>query len=272
MKNIKYLFILFFAFLLLGCGDNNDNTPAAGDGLLVHLERALGGVFYEWIDLTYDDDQRLKKIDLQFEGFLEQLYEINYDGTELSSLTHTINNTNTGNITVTEYEIIQEGNEITLKTNEDGDQYLIRISNGYIDYFKAYYGPNNEYFNETVFTRNADNNIEKVEYFATDASVTEFKVYEYTYTNHDGTFDFPNVYNPVMDFSFTTYNPYLGEIMGFKISAQAPLKSSYWDAGGTFREANLIATPLIEDGVLQELSYEDMGTGNTDYLLKLSYN
>lgn len=271
MKNLSRLSVLFLVLLFLGCGDDDENVTTTGSGLLFQLGEALDGVFYRWTDLSYDENQTLTKIEIQVENFLRRVYEVTYAGGEPVSLTQTTENTNGGNVTVTDYDIIQQGDETILRTSE-GDQFLYQITDGYIDYCKAYFGPNNEYFTETVFTRNTDNNIEKVEYFVTDAASTDLKVYEYTFADHDNTFDLSGAYNPTLNFSFTGFDAHLGEIMGLKLSNQPPMTSSYWDAGGTFREENIKASPVVDNGVLQELMYEDAGTGQDDYLLRLSYD
>lgn len=271
MKSIRPFFALLLVFLFLGCDDDDNNITTTGDGLLIQLERALDGLFYEWTDLSYDQDQNLISIEIQLESFSQQTYEVTYAGGEPVSLSYTFTNTNSGNSTVTDYDIVQQGNEIVLSVGGE-EAYRYGVSEGYIDYCKAFYGPNNEYFNETVFTRDADNNIQTVAYFATDASSTDLKVFEYTFSDHTSDFALPAVYNPVLDFSFTGFNAQLGELMGLKISNQPPLQSSYWDASGTFREENITTMPVVDDGVLQELSYADESTGNDNYLLRLSYN
>ncbi len=272
MKNLSQFSLLLVVLLFLGCGEDDDNVTVTGDGLLVRLERATNDVFYQWTDIAYDQDQNVTTIGIQLESFLQQTYEVTYNSGEPATLSLTSENMNAGNKTVVNYDIIRLGDEIILRNSTGEDKYLYRVTDGYIDYSKASYGPNNEFFNEAVFTRDADDNIETIAYFATDASSTELKVFEYTFSDHASDFDLPGVHNPIMGFDFTGFEVQLVALMGLQISNQPPLKSSYWDAGGTFRAENLSATPVIDNGFLQELSYANEGTGNDNNLVKLIYN
>ncbi|MEL6656348.1 MAG: hypothetical protein AAFP77_22595 [Bacteroidota bacterium] len=272
MTNFSRFSLLFLVALFLGCGDDDENVVVTGDGLLAQLERASDGVSYEWTDFAYDADQNLTRIETQLESFLQTTYESFYEGGEAVSLRYVSENSNAGNTITKDYDLIREGNEIKLRNSAGVDEYVYQVTAGYIDNCKAFYGPNNEYFNETVFIRNADNNIEKIAYFATDASSTDLKVYEYTFSDYASDLDLPGAYNPVLGFNFTGFPGQFGEVMGLKISNQLPMKSSYWDAGGTFREENLSAVPVVVDGVLQEISYTNAGIPNNNYQLKLTYN
>lgn len=266
MKISRVLSLLLLLFLFFACKDNT--SAPTNDLSLVRIEKALDGVFYESIDFNYDNNRNLKRIDIQFEDFLEESYEINYDGTEFSSLIHTINNSNNGELTVTEYEIIQADNEFTLKNTEGDIKYTLRVTNGYVDYYKTFHGPNNQHYDEVIFQRHADNNIKNIAIYG---SSSDSKIYNYYFSDYDSTFSLPNAYNPVMHFHYSDYNPYIAAVMGFKISDHPPLVSSYWDAGGILLQPNIVATPIVEDGVLQEFLHEEEFLGRENNLLKVYY-
>ena len=272
MKMVSRFSLLLLVLLFLGCGDDDDMvTTSNGDGPLIRMERALDDVFYEWTDVTYDGDQNLASIAVQTEAFLLQTYEVTYAAGEPTALTLTVDNSLSGNTTVFEYDVIREGNEITLRESDGEDKFVYGVSDGYINYGKAFYGPSNAYFNETIFTRDADNNIDTIAYLATDANSTGLKVFEYTFYDHTSDFALPGVYNPVYHFSFTAFDAQFVHLLGLKISQQAPLQSSYWDAGGNFRAENITAVPMLDNDRLQELQYDDQGAGNDGYLLRFIY-
>ena len=125
---------------------------------------------------------------------------------------------------------------------------------------------------ERFFVSAPNNNIDTISYYETNQTDTDLLVFQYTYSDFDSSVELNSALNPVYNYSFSTYDPLLGLALNLELSNQAPLKSSYFDGNGTYREENISAEILlVENDKLKELSYTDQGVPSNNYLLKFWY-
>lgn len=272
MKKLGLLSAILLIGLFSGCGGDDDaEVFPVGDGFLTQITSSLNSNAFETITVGYDGQQRMNSITVTSEGFQEVTYEVQYVGEEIGGLTIQIDYLTSGVTNLEGYDVMIQGNEITLMPTGNGIKRLFRSTNGFVDYSKNYFGPDDAYFYETVFNRDANNNIESTAYFVTNQTDTDLKVFKYTFSDFATDFDFPAAFNPVLYFSNATYDPYLGAVLGLRISEDAPMKSSYWDGAGTMRDENITATPDPVNGFLRGLSYQFVELQDNNYQMDFTY-
>ena len=170
------------------------------------------------------------------------------------------------------YNVNYHDNQIILTPTEVGYKRIFQVTDGYVNSYKFYYGPDNTYLNESVFTRDSNNNIESISHYATDETVTNLLVWEYTFSDFDSKVNLNSAFNPVFNDSYSLYNPFFGAILNLKISKQAPLKSSYLDANGNYKEENISAEISIDkDGILKKFFYQYADYPTNNYYLEFYY-
>ena len=81
-----------------------------------------------------------------------------------------------------------------------------------------------------------------------------------------------DAFNPVYNYAFSLYDPFIGLALGLQVSAEPPLRSSYMDAGGTFTAENVKAEiEELDNGRLTKLGYTLEYLPGNDYHLEFEY-
>jgi len=274
MKIRNILCWLSLTLIVNSCiGDDDiDNTPKLG--LLKKVEDLFGGTVYGSTELSYDKDHRLISWKEFIENFATLTYDVTYNEEVVTSITQTYHRFNPPNETfsVVDYDVSYQNNEIILSEQNSVNKMVFETTDGYVDSFKIYWGDNNEYVDESVFKRDANNNIDSTFNYTTNQSDTHLLIWNYAYSDFDTDAKLNSAFNMVYNFSFSLYRPLIGAVLNLKISKDTPLRSSYSDGHGTYREENITAKMLeYEYGLLKNISFEFVQYPENDYQLELSY-
>ncbi|MCB0559153.1 MAG: hypothetical protein H6573_02350 [Lewinellaceae bacterium] len=275
MKN-KYLILSLLAILCLelSCSNDDDRVTSSEQlGLLKKVEGYLNGdPIEETTELVYDERQRIISIKFSQGNFLSKTYDVNYVDDEISTLSITVNFLNTGTNSVEVYDVDDQNGQIVLTSTTSEDKYVLTTSDGYIDSFKDYVDLNNDYYYEAVFVRGNNNNIDTISYFATTEFDSNLLAWQYTYSGFDSETALNSAVNPVFYYSHSFYDPFVGLALNLKISNEPPLKSSYFDGNGGYREENITAEILaVDNDLLKEFGYFIHDLPSNNYRLAFQY-
>ena len=274
MKIRNLIFWLSLVLIVNSCiGDNDiDNTPKLG--LLKKVEEIGNGNVFSSTELSYDEDQRLIILKQFQDNHAILTYDISYINEEVNSITETYHTFDQPNetVNVVNYDVTYQNNEIILTEQNSVNKMVFEVTDGYVDSFKLYWGDNNEYINESVFKRDTNNNIDSIFNYVTDQFNTHLLIWNYTYSDFDANAKLNSAFNLVYNRSHSLYRPLIGVVLNLEISKDAPLRSSFSDGHGTYREENITATQLgYEYGLLKNISFEFVQYPENDYQLELSY-
>lgn len=274
MKNHKLFFYIIAVLLVYSCSgdDDIDNTPKLG--LLKSVEGYFNSELSKNTEISYDENHRLISLKELQGNFATLTYDVTYIEEEIISImmTHHYHPQHADTTFIEVYNVTYQDHEIILNHANTGYQRIFKVTDGYVDSYKFYWGPENAYLYESVFTRDANNNIESISYYATNASDTNLLVWKHTYSDFDTNAQLNSAFNPVFDYSFSLYNPFIGAVLNLEISKDTPLKSSYLDGNGNYKEENVIAKALeYEHGLLKNISYDFVDYPGNDYHLEFDY-
>jgi len=274
MKNKFYLIASLLLLLLQSsCSDEEVPPVNPNEGLLSKVEHfANDEPLGETIDLTYDERQHLASISCIKTGYSISDIEIKYENDQIESLMISQNFIATGNQSENIFTVSAENGTIQLMDATTNDKYTITASNGYIDSYKSYLDVDNDYYYETIFSRDIDNNIDTITYYVTNQSETNRLAWQYTFSNFENEVELNSAFNPVFNYAQSFYNPFIGLALDLKIPKQPPLKSSYLDGNGTFREAHISAeVSKVENNLLKEFDYLVLDLPSNTYRHSFEY-
>lgn len=274
MKNFSLSFFMIIMLILGSCTNDGeiDNTPELG--LLKKIEGSANGYVTDITELSYDQNQRLTSLK-QFQGNHATL---TYDVTYIEGAINAVKKTyhwhpqHADTTTIVDYDVTYQNKEIILTEQNSVNKMVFETTDGYVDSFKIYWGDNNEYIDESVFKRDANNNIDSTFNYTTNQSDNHLLIWNYAYSDFDVNANLNSAYNPVFNYSFSVYIPLMGVMLNLKISKETPLKSSFSDGHETYREENITAKMLeYEYGLLKKISYEYVDYPENDYHLEFDY-
>jgi len=273
MKNYYLLFIMIALILIGSCSNNDEIATNSNLGLLKTIENSYNGNIDYTSEIEYDEDQRISLLIINQGNFLTQIYNLKYTGRDLESIT-LIQQWHLQNIETTIiYAVENKNNEIILSPNNSENKIVFLITDGFIDSYKRYWGDNANYVDESVFTRDQNNNIKDISYYTTNEFDTDLLVWEYTFSNFDSSAKLNSAYNPVFNYSFSLYNPHIGFVLSLKISNETPLTSSFLNGNGNFHEENVKAQIVTQENELvKKLKYSYAVSPSSEYQLDLQYN
>ena len=274
MKKHKLFFYLIVALFVYSCtGDDDiDNTPKLG--LLKSVESYFNGELSDNTEISYDEDHRLTSLKQLQGNFATLTYNVKYLEEEVKSIimTHHWYPQHADTTIVEIYDVTYQDHEIILTHENTGYQRIFKVTDGYVDSYNLYWGPENAYLNESVFARDANNNIKSISYYVTNASDTNLLVWKHTFSDFDTNAKLNSAFNPVFYYSGSLYNPFIGAVLNLEVSKDTPLKSSYLDSNGIYKEENVTTKTLdYEYGLLKNISYEYFDYPENDHQLELSY-
>ena len=273
MKTYYPLSLLAILFLYPSCDNSEDPSPNTGLGLLTKVEGFINGMPSEDINtLTYDGNQNIESIQSSQGNFATRTYEVDYGGNQVNTLTIRREFTSSGSTVTEVYDVEYQGDQITLSSADVQGRYVLTVTDDYIDTYEDHIDRENGYFNTARFVRDADNNIDTLSYFVTNATDTDLLTWQYTFTDFETEPSLNAAFNPVFNYSFGLYDPFIGLALGLKVSKDTPLTSSYRDGNGTFRAENVSANIEEQnDGLLMKLGYTIADLPDNDYHLEFEY-
>ena len=274
MKNFSLSFFMIIMLILGSCTNDGeiDNTPKLG--LLKSIEGYFDGELHRKTEISYDEDLRLTSLKFLQGNFSTITYDAIYIEEEIKSIiiTNHYHPQHADTTTIVDYDVTYQNKEIILTEQNSVNKMVFETTDGYVDSFKFYWGDNNEYVDESVFKRDANNNIDSTFNYTTNQSDNHLLIWNYAYSDFDVNANFNSAYNPVFNYSFCVYRPLMGVMLNIKISKETPLKSSFSDGHGTYREENITAKMLeYEYGLLKKISYEYVEYPENDYHLEFDY-
>ena len=269
-----FLFVLAVLFFFASCEDSEDPSPNAASGLVKKVEGFLGDAPSDDItELTYDGNQRVESIQVSQGNFASRTYEVTYTGDEVSTLTIVRDFINSGTAVTEVFDVEYQGDQIILSSPDVQGRYVLTVTDGYINAYEDHYDSDNGYFNAAEFIRDGTNNIDTISYFTTNAADSNLMAWQYTFTDFAAEPTLNAAFNPVFNYSFGLYDPFIGLALGLKISAEAPLTSSYLDGSGTYREENVSADmEEVDNNLLMKLGYTIADLPGNDYHLEFEYD
>lgn len=269
-----FFFLLAFLVFFASCGDSEDPSPNAGSGLVKKVEGFLNEAPSDDItELTYDGNQRVESIQVSQGNFASRTYEVVYTGDEVSTLTIVRDFINSGTTVNEVFDVEYQSDQIILSSPDVQGRYVLSATDGYINAYEDHYDRDNGYFNAAEFVRDGTNNIDTISYFTTNATDSNLLAWQYTFTDFTAEPSLNAAFNPVFNYSFSLYDPFIGLALGLKISAEAPLTSSYLDGNGTYREANVSADmEEVDNNLLMKLGYTIADFPGNDYHLEFEYD
>ncbi len=269
MKNYKFSFYIIILLLLGSClsDDKIDNTPKLG--LLKSIEGSSDGNVSETTELSYNNDHLITTLKFTQGNYLIDMYNIEYNDDKVRSIATTSwDPQHADETSIALYDVTYLDNEIILTEQNSVNKMVFETTDGYVDSFKNYYGEN---INESVFKRDANNNIDSIFNYATNRFDTHLLIWNYAYSDFDANANFNSAYNPVFSYAYSLYRPLMGAVLNLKISKDTPLKSSFSDGHGTYIEENITAKMLeYEFGLLKNCSFQFHGSSGY-YYLEFSY-
>ena len=256
MKKHKLFLYLIIALLIVSCSTEDDGESAIieNPGLLKSIEtdKLKTEIFYTENDLIQKmefTNVRLKTtFALDYENDkpvrLSYILDYDYQFADEEIAVFTIENENS-QITITPVENSINASTIIIQTTDD-----------YIDSVKIFYNDDIGTIIEETFTRNSNNNLERIlVYIRYELEPNEY-VNKTTYSNFDSNVKLNPIHNPVFELELSG----LYTVLNLKISNENPTSSSKLNSNGHFfEEYRSIAFDYNENGfvwkgVLQFLS------------------
>jgi len=252
----KIILLLFTTLLICSCSEEESNKDY---GLLKKVESYSNGQIWLAKEVNYTQDSQVAKMTITTETFSTNIYDLNYENREAISLNLNIDYyqpTNEDELIV--YNISYVNSDITLtQTNSESRRKIaIQHTDGFIDSYKRFYGENDEYYIEEIFTRNSSNDIESISVYNTNESGADIFVWKYTFLDFEENVNLASVYNPIFELS----NIDLINILNLKISSKNPTKSSRLTGNQNFDENYRVFefdsndNGFVEKGILNTLS------------------
>ena len=271
MKKHKLIFYLIATLLVYSCiGDDDiDNTPKLG--LLNSVEGYFNGEIDQITEISYDENHRLTSLKQLQGNFATLTYDVTYLEEEVTSImvAYHWHPQHTDTTIVINYDITYQNNEITLSDQNSENKKVFQVTDGYVDSYKVYYGDNNDHINESVFKRDQYNNIDSISYYATNLIDTHLLVWKYRYSNFDTSTKLNSAYNPVFNYAYSMYEPFIGAVLNLKISNETPLTSTPINVSYPGSVTAEMVTD--ENGLLKKFYYEYFGSPTNDLYLELVY-
>lgn len=273
--NNKYLILSYFiiALLYLSCS-KEDNTPILPEpGLLKKIEGFSNDQAIDDItEISYDASKRVTSVSFSQGSFSLSKYDVTFNGNEISTLTITNGFPNSGTQTVEAYTVDYQNDQIILTADSGEKKYILSTGGEYINSYRYYYDLVNEYYQEALFIRDSNNNIDTISYFATNLSNTSLMVSQFTFSNFTGSTNLNDAFNPVFYYSHSLYNPFIGFVLGLKLSNETPLNASFFPTNGVLIEDNIIAQILEVNGfALLKYGYLIHDLPSNNYHLEFEY-
>ena len=275
MRKLNFIVRILIGILLaLSCSSDNEQINHRNSGLLKTAKNYIGEIIDTELELKYNNDSQISSLTLIQGNFLELTYTVEYEGKKVRTITFNSNlKSQPSNPTITEiYQVDYIANEIILTLANSETKKVFTVTDGFVDSYKSFYGPNNIYQNESVFKRDADNNIESITYYTTYTPAPEELIWKYTFSNFDNDAILNSAYNPVFNYSHSLYDYVTGLILNLEISKGIPLNSSMLDGNENYKEDHVTANIEVDEhGKVFSLSYEYSDLPSNDYLLEFQY-
>lgn len=275
MRKLNFIVRILIGILLaLSCSSDNEQINHRNSGLLKTAKNYVGEIIDTELELKYNNDSQISSLTLIQGNFLELTYTVEYEVEKVRTITFNSNlKSQPSNPTITEiYQVDYIANEIILTLANSETKKVFTVTDGFVDSYKSFYGPNNIYQNESVFKRDADNNIESITYYTTYTPAPEELIWKYTFSNFDNDAILNSAYNPVFNYSHSLYDYVTGLILNLEISKGIPLNSSMLDGNENYKEDHVTANIEVDEhGKVFSLSYEYSDLPSNDYLLEFQY-
>ena len=275
MRKLNFIVRILIGILLaLSCSSDNEQINHRNSGLLKTAKNYIGEIIDTELELKYNNDSQISSLTLIQGTFLELTYTVEYEVEKVRTITFNSNlKSQPSNPTITEiYQVDYIANEIILTLANSETKKVFTVTDGFVDSYKSFYGPNNIYQNESVFKRDADNNIESITYYTTYTPAPEELIWKYTFSNFDNDAILNSAYNPVFNYSHSLYDYVTGLILNLEISKGIPLNSSMLDGNENYKEDHVTANIEVDEhGKVFSLSYEYSDLPSNDYLLEFQY-
>lgn len=265
---MKNFVILLFILALISCSKDDSSSD---NNFLQRIESCVNDQpVVDVFNLTYDD-QRLIAIE-KINDFSTIKWEVKTQNGSINELTITADFNSQNTTSVTNYEVVYDNNQISLIPEDDTDNsYLITHTDNYVDTFRTNLGGNSNLVYEGIFQRNEADRIDSISYYA-NSQMDTILVYQYSFPTYITDFTLRDAFNPVYNYSFSFYEPYIASLLGVRISKNPPSKSSFLDGNGTFKEDNIVAQLAEVKGIqIQELVYSISDLPSNSYSLKFFY-
>jgi len=258
MKNHKWKIYLILALLITFSCSNDDEGQNINDenwGLLKKIET-------DWMqkEIFYNENELVNKMENTTEKLSKVTYDIKYENNIVETITLIEDfffSTYPNHITV--YNITYENNQISITPTANSDRQIkitVQVTGRFVDSYRVYETTDQDQYIETIFTRNANDDIESISLYATDHNNTSVFNSEQTFLNFDYNLNLNPVFNPVFELSHSDFFI----LLNLKISNANPTGSTKLVSIPHFYEKyRSTAFDLTENGfitkcILQHLS------------------
>lgn len=232
--------------ILLSCTDDEVEMVKT-NGPLKQVNEYFDDRLAVTYELFYNDINLLDSVNIVTDVSMITGVKLSYAEGELSRVNYTL--LRNGFTIKYYYDILQLTDELIAIDRQSNRTIVFQHTDGFIDAYRIFITTDPEFMTEGVFVRDAEQNIQSISFYESNAVDKDFFIFEYTYSDFDKERTIPAVFNPVFDRSFFDFRlPYY---LGLKFSNDTPLASSYRDGNGTYIENNIIAeiTDIVNGAV-----------------------
>lgn len=199
LKINKIIIFLIVSIFICSCSKEDINKEF---GSLKKIEGIFEGTIWRTMEIEYTQSNQIQKLTIDAASYNKVIYSLQYENDVAIKLNLDINYyiENHPNESI-DYDITYNNNEITLSPRESTNHknIVIKNTNGFVDYYKVFYGDNSEYFLEEIYIRNSENNIESVSLYDTNQSGSNIFAWRDTFLNFEQNVNLNPIYNPVFD-------------------------------------------------------------------------
>lgn len=254
MKTQFFISIIFCSFFLINCSKNKISpdtgldikSTTEGQSLkaIESYNNVIVDIFSNYdsydgsISIHYNDHQSIEHITFtDRDGSISGSVDITYQNLKASRI-------KASNIT---YDIVYQGNKVSLLPTTNSPKREYTITDGYIDSYTKYLSTSSN--NKVVFTfkRDQNNNIDTISVASFSPTNNGEIGTEYYYLGHNSSADVFDGYNPIYDwFIFNGSLRLTGEILNFKISNHPPTVGSKWTIYDGYHENEYFSTITMD--------------------------